>query len=341
MDTKLHAWWSHRQGLDRSLAGHSPAEVLARTGWARSIGGAAPYLTLFARAGLRRADVDAALAKLEIHELPSARGCTYVLPAADFPLGLAAGQPFSGDEVKVASKLGVTDKEIDKLRAAIVKALAAGPLDPDALKAKVGNAARSLGPEGVKKGLTTTMPVALGLLQSSGRIRRVPVNGRLDQQRYRYAAWNCPVEGTFADLAQRFFRWLGPATIAEFQTFSGLGVKAAKTAVEPLKLAAAGGLLPSRATAHSKKRCAGPKPSCATIWATPGPPVSIVRRAAPPGLKPCERRRGHERNGISRRPDRERARSGSGPSRAAGAVGCGDPRPRREQIDSGGPAIRN
>jgi hypothetical protein len=240
MDTKLRAWWSHRQGLDGSLAGMSAADVLLRSGWARSIGGSAPYLTLFARAGLRRAEVDEALAKLEIHELPSARGCTYILPAADYSLGLAVGQPFSGDELKVASRLGVTDEEIDKLRAAISKALAAGPLDPAELKAKVGSAARNLGPEGVKKGLTTTLPVALGLLQSTGQMRRVPVNGRLDHQRYRYTAWDCPVAGTFTDLARRFFGWLGPATIAEFQGFSGLGVKASKTAIEPLKLAAAG-----------------------------------------------------------------------------------------------------
>src|SRR5579872_1924150 len=106
-ETKLRAWWSHRQGLDGSLTGKSAAEVLARTGWARSIGGAAPYLTLFARAGLRRAEVDAALEKIEIHELPSTRGCTYVVPASDFPLALAAGLPFSDDELKVGRKLGV------------------------------------------------------------------------------------------------------------------------------------------------------------------------------------------------------------------------------------------
>ena len=37
-------------------------------------------------------------------------------------------------------------------------------------------------------------------------------------------------------LARRFFRWIGPATLAEFQWFSALGAKAAKAAVEPLKL---------------------------------------------------------------------------------------------------------
>jgi DNA glycosylase AlkZ-like len=40
------------------------------------------------------------------------------------------------------------------------------------------------------------------------------------------------------ELAQRFFRWIGPATLEEFQWFSGLGVKASKSAVEPLKLVA-------------------------------------------------------------------------------------------------------
>src|SRR6267378_2964502 len=37
--SKLRAWWSHRQGLDGSLEGKSAAEVLGRVGWARSVGG--------------------------------------------------------------------------------------------------------------------------------------------------------------------------------------------------------------------------------------------------------------------------------------------------------------
>jgi hypothetical protein len=37
---RLRAWWWHRQGLDGGLDGAKPAEVLARGGWARSVGGA-------------------------------------------------------------------------------------------------------------------------------------------------------------------------------------------------------------------------------------------------------------------------------------------------------------
>ena len=241
---KLLAWWSHRQGLDGRLAGKPPAEVLSKTGWARSVGGANPYLTLFSRAGTHRETADAAAAALEIHELPSARGCTYVVPASDFALALTIAQDFGAGEMNTARKLGVTDKEIDKLCDAVVKALGKGPLDPEELREATGGASRNLGPEGKKKGITTTLPLALGKLQTVGEIRRVPMNGRLDQQRYRYALWRpnplkkskLSSEEAYTELARRFFTWIGPATIAEFQWFSALGVKAAKEAIAPLKL---------------------------------------------------------------------------------------------------------
>ena len=245
-DVKLRAWKAHRQGLDGRLAGKPAAEILSETGWARSVGGVNPYLTLFARGGVSRESADAAAAALEIYELPSARGCTYVLPAADFALGLAAGQEFAGAEMNTARKLGVSEKEIDKLSDAILRALVKGPLSPDELREAVGAAARSLGEEGKKKGLTTTMPVALGNLQLAGEIRRVPLNGRFDQQRYRYALWRpnplakfkLSREEVHTELARRFFRWIFPASASEFQAFAGIGVKAAKAAVAPLGLVA-------------------------------------------------------------------------------------------------------
>jgi hypothetical protein len=241
---KLRYWWSWRQGLDGGLAGKPPEMVLERTGWARSVGGVGPYLTLYSRAGITRTAADAAAAKLQIHELPSARGCTYVLPAADFALGLRLGQSFGGGEMNLARKLGVTDAEIEKLEAAVTKALDKGPLDPDALKEATGSAVRNLGEEGKKKGLTTTLPLTLGRLQSTGEIRRIPTDGRFDQQRYRYTRWKpnplakfkLSPEECATELGRKYFSWIGPASLAEFQWFSGLGVKAAKAAVEPLKL---------------------------------------------------------------------------------------------------------
>jgi hypothetical protein len=173
----------------------------------------------------------------------AARGCTYVLPASDFALGLAVGREFRGAEMKVAMKLGVTEAEIDRLSDAVLDALAGGaPLEPEAIRDATGDRSRSLGEEGKKKGLTTTLPIALGRLQAQGDIRRVPTNGRLDQQRYAYARWSPnPLAGAapaapFTELARRFFRWVGPATVGEFQWFAGLGVKTGKEAVQPLGL---------------------------------------------------------------------------------------------------------
>ncbi len=243
---KLRAWWAHCQGLDGSCYRRPPAYVLEQTGWARSVGGAGPYLTLFSRGKTARPTADAAVAGLEIHELPSARGCTYVVPASDFALALKVGQGFGHEaDMKVARKLGVNDAEIDRLCAAVMAALAEGPLAPEELRETTGGAVRNLGEEGKKKGLASTLPLALGKLQSEGEIRRIPTDGRLDQQRYRYTLWKpnplgnfrLNTEEAFSELARRYFTWIGPATIAQFQWFSGLGSKAAKSAVEPLKLA--------------------------------------------------------------------------------------------------------
>jgi hypothetical protein len=260
--TKLRAWWAHRQGLDGSLLGKSPAQVLERSGWARSVGGVGPYLTLFARAGTSRAEADRAVERLEIHELPAARGCTYVVPAADFPVALRVGRSMGDGEMRVAVKLGVTEKEVDRLGAAVVKALARGPLDPQGIREATGDASRSLGEEGKKKGLSTTLPLALGRLQAAGDIRRVPVNGRLDQQRYAYALWKPnPLAGrketeydALVELARRYFGWVGPATLAEFQWFAAVGAKAVREITRSLGLVPADAgsdrlLLPEEAAA--------------------------------------------------------------------------------------------
>ena len=243
---KLRAWWAKKQGLDGGFMNASPADVLQKTGWARSVGGVNPYVTIFARSGTSREKVDGALEKLEIHELPSARGCTYVLPASDFALGLSVGQGF-GDEaaIRTAIKyLGVTEKEIERLCDRVLKALEKSAKDPRELKEDIGDAIRNLGEAGKKKGVTTTLPLALGRLQGQGRIRRIPTNGRLDQQRYAYALWSpspldkfkLTAEEAYAQLARKYFQWIGPATMAQFQFFAGLGAKATKAAVEEIGL---------------------------------------------------------------------------------------------------------
>jgi hypothetical protein len=235
---KLRAWWAHRQWLDGTHPGAAPAEVLAAAGWARSVGGAAPYLGLFARAGTGRAAVDAAVAALQVHELPSARGCTYVLPAADFALGLAAGASVPEGEIAAAGRhLDVSRDEIEKLCLTVVQVLAEDdPMEPAMIREAAGAAVRPLGDAGRRRGLSTTLPLALGLLQARGSIRRVPVNGRLDQQRYGYVRWDQPVRGSAAELAERYLAWAAPASVRHLRWFTGFTAATAKAALAPLDL---------------------------------------------------------------------------------------------------------
>ena len=271
--TKLRAWWWHRQGLDGGLHSADPAQTLRRSGWARSVGGANPYLSLFARAGTSREAADAAAVALDICELPSARGCTYVLPREHFALGLHVGKGAPEGDLRTLEKLGVARKEIDALCVAVLGVLDAGkPLDPAQIKDAVGDAVRNLGEEGRKRGQSTTLPAALGLLQAAGEIRRVPANGRLDQQRYSYVRWTPPRTDLSdaearTELARLYLDWTSPASLAHFRWFSGFSAATAKAAVADLELVDLGeGLLAPAEIAKSYDGYATPrKPSYALV----------------------------------------------------------------------------
>jgi len=123
-------------------------------------------------------------------------------------------QEFSGGELALARKLGVSDDEIAWLCHTDLEVLGKGQLSPDEIRDATGNASRNLGPEGAKKSLTTTLPVALGKLQVAGQIRRVPSNGRLDQQRYRYALWKPNPLDEFKLTAEEVFYRAGPPILS-------------------------------------------------------------------------------------------------------------------------------
>jgi hypothetical protein len=247
----LREWAWHKQGLDGSLQGADAADVFTRAGWARSVGGANPYLTLFARAGTSRAQADADVLSLKIHELPTARGCTYVLGQEDFAWGLQIGRDAAVAPFRVLARMGVERGEITLLEEEILHALAeaGGPLDPKQLKDLLGDSVRNLGEEGKRKGAATTLPTALGLLQADGRIRRVPANGRVDQQRYAYTLWGLPRTAMDDDAArslllQRYLGWTGGATVKQSQWFTGFTLthtRAALAATRAVEIPTANG----------------------------------------------------------------------------------------------------
>jgi hypothetical protein len=241
---KLRAWWASKQGLLTEDTSLTVGQVFSRYGWCRSVAGCNPYLTAFSRSGHSRTSVDDAVRELEISELPAARSCTYIVPRADFSVALTLAENNGAGEKRTAIQLGATPQELDLLCEKTLLALKDGPLDPAGLKPHLGDAIRNFGEEGKKKGLGTSLPVALGILQAQGKIVRRPVSGRLDEQRYQYEAWadNPPRPEDFSSqsalviLAEHFFRWIGPATLGEFSQLAGISNKRAKEAVLRLGL---------------------------------------------------------------------------------------------------------
>jgi hypothetical protein len=320
--THLRSWWWHRQGLDGALQGADPATVLARTGWARSVGGANPYLTLFARAGTSRESVDAAVKALEIYELPSARGCTYVVPREHFGLALQVGRSAPEADLKVLEKLGVPRAEVDRLCAAVLDTVGERPMDPAQLKDLLGDAVRNLGEEGRKRGQVTTLPAALGLLQAAGEIRRVPVNGRLDQQRYGYLRWTAPGSGLSdeaarAELARRYFEWIGPASMNHFRWFSAFSAATARTAIAGLDLVdIGGGLLALPDQAKEYARYSPPAEPRYNLLASIDALI-LLRRDHAAMLTPEDAARGLPGGKESPADGAERSPRSSGPNRSA------------------------
>ncbi|GAB2847700.1 hypothetical protein GCM10022221_53890 [Actinocorallia aurea] len=231
-EEKLRAFWSARQGLDGSLSGAGPADVLNRTGWARSVGGFNPYLTIFSRSGTGRTGTDTAVADGRICEIRTARGRTYVLPEDDYGLGLRMAAPAARAEVDACDARGIPHQTLDRIIGLVGDAMTDEPVDAAALDLHgllpPGEAGRAV------------LGAALALLESSGEIRRVPMSGRLDRPGHGYVRWSPPHVPESAEartaLAERYWRWIGVASLANFRWFSGLSEEAAHGAVAPLDL---------------------------------------------------------------------------------------------------------
>ncbi len=139
-------------------------------------------------------------------------------------------------------------QEVEAIKEGILRALENGPLDAAGLKEPLGSLYKNFGEAGKKIGQTTNLSLGLLALQSEAKIRRIPSDGRLDGQSYKYTLFqnapavddSYPQADAFRDLARMFWRWCGFASMSHFQWFSGLGVKAAQSAVTSLSLVALG-----------------------------------------------------------------------------------------------------
>src|SRR6185436_15080375 len=249
---RARAHWHRRQGL-AAPSGKSPGkveEVVAATGWPRTLGGSDVYLAVRARLpGMSRRTLDQAVEESRLQVIPAVRSCIYLVPRAEVPLVLrVAEEQYRRRAERELQKAGVKEGEVAALGAEVVKALRQGPLSPDGLRqALPAGAVRSLGERGKKLGMSSPLPTALRYLEFEGKVERTLEGGRLDSERY---AWRLPARSPFAGakvpndpvdrhaaVARRFFQSAGPATLKELANWTALAQADARAAMDRLPLA--------------------------------------------------------------------------------------------------------
>ncbi len=219
-------------------------------GWMRNLAGIATYLAMAARCeDAAPATLEGLLADGTLWVVPGVRSCIWVVPQADVPLALrVAAGPYSKRTRRELEQAGVAPDELDTLGEVVCALLAErGPLRPHELRDELpADLVRSLGEAGKKRGHSTPLPAALRLLELSGRVRRFLVDAKLSTEQL---AWGlpeadplglapCPEDeaGLAEELAARYFRWAGPASLADFVAWSKLGKRVAKKAIAALGL---------------------------------------------------------------------------------------------------------
>jgi hypothetical protein len=243
---RARAFWHRRQGLAEPGKGNLE-DFLAATSWPRTLGGVDVYLAVRARMpGMRRQQMDEAVAQSRLQVIPAVRGCIYLVPRPQVPLVLRIAEDQARKRMeREMEKAEVKLSELADVGEAVLKALRKGPLTTDALrKALPEGTVRSLGEKGKKIGVSSTLPPALRHLEFEGKVERTLDNGRLDTERYH---WRLPAKNPFtgakvpADAAERnarlaeiFVRQAGPVSVADFAAWSALSQRDARAAIEKI-----------------------------------------------------------------------------------------------------------
>lgn len=227
---RARALWLHRQGLKPAGSG-TVDQLIARSGWLRTLGGVDVYLAARARKpGMTRAELDAAVADGRLKVSMAVRGCIYLVPAGEVPNLLAeAITGWRAGASRDLAKVGSSWKAIDKLADAVIATLGAQTLTTDGIrKVLPDGAVKSFGEAGKKAGVSSPLPIAMRQLELAGRIERMPDGGRLDTQTYQWRAPSTALAAAAADtavrrarIAQVFLAHNGPATVDDLATWAG------------------------------------------------------------------------------------------------------------------------
>src|SRR5262249_22842386 len=144
-------WWQKQ-----ALAGTSKrplAALIGESGWLRTLGGGDAYIAARARRpGMKRAELDAAVAAGELRVHPAVRGCLYLVPSAAVPHPRALPPAsWRSQTEKDLAKVGKTLKVVEALAPGVLAALTE-PMTTDAIRKAFKGDIPSFGDAGKKVG---------------------------------------------------------------------------------------------------------------------------------------------------------------------------------------------
>jgi hypothetical protein len=169
------------------------------------------------------------------------RGCIYLVPSAAVPDLLALNaETWRVSADKDLAKIGKTMAVIEDIAPAVLATLTE-PKTPDAIRKAFPGAIPSFGEAGKKVGLSSPLPLALRLLELSGKIERSLDGGKLDSERYLWRKTTGTLGAAAPDHDRRvanvidaFLGFAAPATLAQLSAWSGHPQRDLKRAIGAL-----------------------------------------------------------------------------------------------------------
>jgi len=246
---RLNSWRMHRQSLDKPVGSKNILELIKSTGWIYSPGCSTPYLSLWARMGSFKTDDLNRLVfdERKLVQLETLRGCTMLVPREQAAVALRIRtRTFTELAKQARQQLTVSDSDMEKLKATILKSLEGGTRSMEQLLKSVPKPlVREFEPDLKRIGFTNSLSLAVNLLKEEGRIVKIQSHSRLDDTEYSYILLSNLLpevdpfamrnEEACAKLAKIYFRAEGPARVRDFAWWAGINVTDAMKGVEEVK----------------------------------------------------------------------------------------------------------
>ena len=234
----LNAWRMQRQFLNRPFGSKNIVDLIKSIGWIYSPGCSTPYLSLWARMSPFRAE-DLNRLVFDDHkllQLETLRGCTMLVPRDQANIALRIRtRTFTELSKQARQQMPITDAEMEKLKAAILKSLHSGPKTAEQLQQMLPpDLIRDFGADLKRIGLTNSLSLGINLLKEEGKVLKQQSKRRLDIMDYSFVLtssilpeadpFSLRLEEACAQLADQYFKAEAPARAKDFAWWAGINV---------------------------------------------------------------------------------------------------------------------